>query len=398
MGRESATIRAKASALSVLTLLVLAGSSPAEVTTERGSSVLIFPKVIFDSTGVLAGEPIDTIIQISNTSNALVFAHCYYMNAAPVNPTRPVSPSNPPRWQEINFDIMLTKQQPTHWVVGGGRPQDPHDPICRGDPRTNQVINRDCVNAGFDPGRVPLTPDPFIGELRCVEVDSSGAPINGNHLKGEATLVRPGDDTLMRTADASKYNAIGLLGLNTDINSNNSDFTLCIGGGVSQACPGGAEYSPCPQTVIMNHFSEGATNPVVEAHGNGPSHVSTELTIVPCTQDLELLERPRVTVQFLITNEFEELFSASTVVDCWGNFRLNQAAANVFNAAVVGTRFVQTQMKSADDQIGFLAIAEEIHSQPKGASGEDLIRRAAINLHNSGARLNGDIIRIPEGR
>lgn len=398
MGSASATIGAKAFA--ICALLFLAGSTCvlAEVSTERGASIVIFPKVMFDSQGILTGEPIDTVIQISNTSNSLVFAHCYYMNAAPVNPSRPVSPSNPPRWQEINFDIMLTKQQPTHWVVGGGRPMDPHDPICRGDPRTNTVVNRDCVNAGFDPGRVPLTPDPFIGELRCVEVDSSGAPLNGNHLKGEATLVRPGDGSEENLPDASKYNAIGLLGLNTDLNSNNSDFTLCIGGGVSTACPGGAEYSPCPETILLNHFAEGATNPVVEAHGHGTSSVFTELTIVPCTQDLELIERPQVTVQFLVTNEFEELFSASTVVDCWGNFRLSQAAANVFSAAVLGTRFAQTQMKSPADHIGFLAVAEEIHVQPRSSGPGQLERRSAFNVHGDGARARGDVIRIPEGR
>jgi hypothetical protein len=398
MGSARATIRTYRFGLSMLIALTAAAAS-AEVTTERGSSILVFPKVMYDSQGLLTGEPIDTVIQITNTSNSLVYAHCYYMNAAPVNPSRPVSDANPPRWQEINFDILLTKQQPTHWVVGRGRPQNPSDPICSGDALNNTVTNRDCVNAGFDPGRVPLTPDPFIGELRCVEVDSSGAPINGNHLKGVATLVTPGDEAEMIAADASKYNAIGLLGLNSDLNSNNSDLTLCIGGNVSEECPGGAEYSACPDTVILNHFAEGASNPVVESHGNGPSLVSTELTIVPCTQDLERLERPRVTVQFLLTNEFEELFSASTTVDCWGNYRLSDIAFNIFNEAVIGTRFVQTRMRTAPDQSGFLALAEEFHSQPEApASSTMIVRRAALNLHGDGERVKADVIRVPEGR
>ncbi len=392
MGSASATIRGLTLGLSFV--LGLAGSvAHAEVTSERGSSIIVFPKVIFDSQGILSGEPTDTIIQISNTSNSIVYAHCYYMNAAPVNPSRPISDANPPRWQEINFDILLTKQQPTHWVVGNGRPQDPSDKICSGDPRTNVVINRDCLNAGFDPGRVPLTPDPFVGELRCIEVDSSGAPINGNHLKGEATLITPGSPQV--AADASKYNAIGFQGLNTDLNSNNSDFTLCLGGGVSEACPGGAEYSGCPETVLLNHYAEGAANPVVESHGNGPSSVSTELTIVPCTQDLERLERPKVTVQFLLVNEFEELFSASTLVDCWGNFRLSDVAFNVFDEAVLGTRFVQTFLRGAPDQIGFLAVAEEFHVQ---SAGTPIERRVAFNLQGQGNRAIADVMQIPEGR
>lgn len=392
MGSASATIRGLTLGLSFV--LGLAGSvAHAEVTSERGSSIIVFPKVIFDSQGILSGQPTDTIIQISNTSNSIVYAHCYYMNAAPVNPSRPISDANPPRWQEINFDILLTKQQPTHWVVGNGRPQDPSDKICSGDPRTNVVLNRDCLNAGFDPGRIPLTPDPFVGELRCIEVDSSGAPINGNHLKGEATLITPG--TQQVAADASKYNAIGFQGLNTDLNSNNSDFTLCLGGGVTEECPGGAEYSGCPDTVLLNHYAEGAANPVVESHGNGPSSVGTELTIVPCTQDLERLERPKVTVQFLLVNEFEELFSASTLVDCWGNFRLSDIAFNVFDESVLGSRFVQTFLRGAPDQIGFLAVAEEFHVQ---SAGTPIERRVAFNLQGQGNRAIADVMQIPEGR
>ena len=95
-------------------------------------------------------------------------------------------------------------------------------------------------------------------------MDSLGAPINGNHLKGEATIVNR-----RRQGDASKYNAVGVFGLNTDLNSNNSDNVLCLGGGVSPSCPNGAEYNACPQTVILNHFAENASDPVIDALGNG---------------------------------------------------------------------------------------------------------------------------------
>jgi hypothetical protein len=78
------------------------------------------------------GTPVDTIIQISNTSNSMVFAHRFHVNAVPPKPSR----------------------------------------------------------AEFDPGRIPPAgKDPFSGELKCIEVDSSGAPIDGDHLKGEATIV-----------------------------------------------------------------------------------------------------------------------------------------------------------------------------------------------------------------
>ena len=382
----------------VATSLAVAASvalARADITTERSASILIFPKVIFDSSGQQTGKlvngtlqkgtPVDTIIQISNTSNSMVFAHCFYVNAAPLDPTRPVGPSNPARWQEVDFDIFLTKQQPTHWTVSKGRRDDPTD---------NRTCSMDCSTAGFDPGRVPpVGDDPFTGELKCIEVDQSGAPINGNHLKGEATLV-----TLDGRAEASKYNAIGVLGLNTDLNSNNSDNTLCLGGGVSAACPTGAEYNACPETVILNHFAENATDPVVEALGNGnnQSSVSTELTLVPCSQDFENQIPPSVVVQFRITNEFELPFSTSTTVTCWGNFRLNTigSVGRILEIGTLGTRFAQTRMFPAGiEQPGFVGVAEEFHSQP--TSGQPITSRAALNLHGEGALPRSDIILLP---
>ncbi len=358
-------------------LLLSAAAAQADITTERSASILIFPKVLFDSSGLQTGTPVDTLIQISNTSNSMVFARCFYVNAAPPDPTRPPGPTNPPRWQEVDFDIFLTKQQPTHWLLSEGRRDDPTDD-----------------DKGFDPGRVPPAgDDPFTGELKCIEVDSSGAPINGNHLKGEATIV-----TTDTKAEVSKYNAIGVLGLNTDFNSNNSDNTLCLGGGASPSCPNGAEYNACPQTVILNHFAENATDPVIEALGNGnngKSTVSTELTVVPCTQDFENQAPASVVVQFLITNEFEEQFSTSTTVTCWGHFRLN-AIGNVgliFEVGTLRTRFAQTRMSARDDQPGFVGVAEEFHSQPTTTS--PVTSRAAVNLHGEGTRSNGDIILLP---
>lgn len=382
MGSASGMIGRWAAVVS-LALVGTTAVASADITTERSASIVIFPKIVFDSSGLQTGTPVDTIIQISNTSNSMVFAHCFYVNAVPPDPRKPPSATNVPIWQEVDFEIFLTKQQPTHWLLSDGRQEDPSD---------NKSCSTDCSGAGFDPGRIPPAGnDPFTGELKCVEVDSSGAPINGNHLKGEATIV-----TTDGRAEVSKYNAVGVLGLNTDLNSNNSDNTLCLGGGVSQSCPTGAEYNACPQTVILNHFAEGATDPVVEHLGNGPSSVSTELTLVPCTEDFENQLPPSVVVQFLITNEFEQQFSTSTTVTCWGNFRLNAigAVGRIFEVGNLQTRFAQTRMFPADDgQPGFVGVVEEFHTQP--ATPTALISRAATNLHDEGARARGDIILLP---
>jgi hypothetical protein len=362
--------------------LGLCSVASADVTTERSSSILVFPKVI-------ANGSRDTIIQISNTSNSLVRAHCFYVNAALTNPSLPQGPLNPPLWQEIDFDIVLTKQQPTYWVVSEGRAVDPSDHPCGpGDP--------DCPNAGFDPGRVPPVVPDFVGELKCIEVDDSGAPLAGNHFKGEAMLVREGD------GDLSGYNAIGVLG-----QENNGDTQLVLGGG--QCAGSGAicgsdddcgdsgpcvfEYNACPQTWILNHLAEGAPNLVF-----GPeSAVNTQLTVVPCTQNYETQIPTTVTLQFITINEFESQFSVSTSVTCWGNFNMDElgSTALTFAGQIVpdpqGTMYLQSRIRSAaGTPFGVMMVAEEEHFVLGGGSSF-----AAANLHIEGERPNPDIITIP---
>lgn len=362
-----------------------------EVTVERGSSILIFPKVISDADGFLTrGFPVETIIQISNTSNSLAFAHCFYVNAAPLDPRQPPGPFNPPQWQEVDFDIVLTKQQPTYWVVGQGRRVDPTDPQCSRVPP-----NLNCPNSGFDPGAIPAVPPNFQGQLVCIEVDAAGAPLNGNRLKGEATLVTPVRTTIqgvtMRRGEVSKYNALGILGLNTDTNSNDGDLTLCLGGQPRPGCPGGAEYNGCPEAVIVNHFAERATMPALPPTDIPGSRVDTEVTLVPCTQDFENQVPGSVVVQFRVTNEFENLFSASTTVTCWSNFRLLDVA-RIFDLSFLGTRFAQTRMfPGGPEQPGFIGISEEFYNDGRG-----VLSRAALNLHVEGERPGGDMIRVPE--
>ena len=67
-------------------VLALASVARAEVSTDVSGSVLVFPKVVFDGGGA---EDRDTIIQISNTSNNMVHAHCFYVNGALTDPLAP---------------------------------------------------------------------------------------------------------------------------------------------------------------------------------------------------------------------------------------------------------------------------------------------------------------------
>jgi len=278
---------------------VVAASAHADVTTEKGSSILVFPKVRADSS-------FDTIIQITNTGNSMVHARCFYVNAALFStvvstlPCETPSATCQPIWQETDFTIWLTKQQPTHWLASSGRSINPFDGF-------------GSDGSGFDPGAVPPVSD-FIGELKCIEVNEFEEPVIGNHLKGEATIKTISGDDI---GDVSKYNAVGIQG-NADAQPSNP---LVLDGAI---------YNACPAKLIVNHFSEGEDDEVAEDAGATSSSIHTELTLVPCSEDFENQIPTSVTVQFLVFNEFEERFSASTTVTCF----LSTELTDIDNAVI----------------------------------------------------------------
>jgi hypothetical protein len=377
---------------------LVAKPAVATTTTEQSASILVFPKVIADGTR-------DTIIQITNTSNSMRHAHCFYVNGALANPALPPGPNNQPLWTEIDFDIWLTKQQPTHWVVSTGRQFYPLDLTCRqtscnpetsGGPTPPANIPADCCDAGFDPGRVPPVVPDFTGELKCIEVDATGAPMGGNSFKGEATL----EDVV--TGDVSKYNAIGLKGFDT----NNMDGVLCLGGTVNAeiGCPTGAEYEACPLTWILDHPAVGAPDRVVEQQEDCidaetcTSSVSTNVTFVPCTQNFETQAPPPVTLQFLVTNEFEQTFSTSTTFQCWASYNLEDIDS-IFETQNLGGAVATTRVRSASrTPIGVMAVIEETHraSFTFDSTSAAFTARSAQNGHTTFQdQVGPDIITIP---
>src|SRR5512143_1570870 len=52
----------------------VASAAPQDMTTEQSGSVVVYPKVIWDGSR-------DTIIQIANTGNMPVSAHCFYVDS-----------------------------------------------------------------------------------------------------------------------------------------------------------------------------------------------------------------------------------------------------------------------------------------------------------------------------
>ena len=347
---------------------VVASSARADVTTENGASILVFPKVRADGT-------FDTIVQIANTGNRMVHVKCYYVNASLLDtftnaPCFVPSATCAPIWTETDFNIWLSKQQPTHWLVSTGRTVDPFDGF-------------GYDGSGFDPGAIPPMVD-FQGELKCIEVDETEAPITGNHLKGEATLKgvrflfdlgRGEENTVF--GDVSKYNAIGIVG-NPNVAPTNP---LQLDGNT---------YDACPAKLILNHSATLAADPVVEESTGDPSETFTQLTLVPCSEDFENQKATSVTVQFLVYNEFEERFSASTTVTCYLNIELTYFDSpttydrSVFSRNVLGTDVAQTEItplaNSDGTQQAVIGVAERV--VVVDTPGPGFAARAAYNLHS----------------
>lgn len=404
---------------------LMASAAQGLVTTERGASILAFPKVLADGNS-------DTIIQITNISNNMVHMRCFYVDGS-------LDVFGRPKWQVTDFNIWLTKQQPTHWQVSTGRFTNPNDNCIR-----NGVIvpSRYCADAGIDPGAIPPTSPGFTGELKCVEVDVADNPIGGNHLKGEATIKTNGD--------VAKYNAIGIQG--TDLAGETGNELLLDQPNSADGEDPVGQYNACPDVLLLNHFADGVTDPVIleaglggtcqsEYDGEEPLGVKpgtpcmadedcgyrqickngaqikdpitgeialrsatvTDLTLIPCTQDFENGKPATVTVQFAIFNEFEQRLSASTTVTCWENFFLfqvdspNDPERSQFSFGVLGTTVAHTRITPVGGAGAVLGVAGVTRANAQGN-----LARTALNIHMEGDRFSAsggaviDTVTLPD--
>lgn len=307
--------------------LLVMSVAQAEVSPDLSGSVVVYPKVV-------SNEARDTVLQLTNTSNNLVHVQCFYVNAAPLDPSSPAGPGNPRQWQVTDFTLWLTRQQPIHWVASQGRAIDPSD-----------GFGND--GSGLDAGAVPPVPPGFEGELKCVQTTAGGDPFGGNSLKGEAVLRRT-------DGDVSKYNAIAILA-DPDRAAGDPATRLDLDSTPNHD----GEYASCANTLMLDHFLDGAENVVIEELNNtecpeeGDCPIRTELTLVPCSQDFENILPSRSTVQFAITNELEQNFSASTTVDCWLTVRLADIDAPTGSCTGATPQSCVTDQDCIDAENGF---------------------------------------------
>lgn len=343
-------------------LAISAAGASAQVTTHDPASVLVFPKVIVDGSW-------ETAIQISNIANRPTYAICYYVSGGLTFPEQPPGPSNPPLWAEVDFNLFLVRQQPTQWVVSRGRIPDVLDATCNSP-------DDDCDGTGLDPGRVPPVGTAFTGELLCYETDASGAPWSGNALIGHATLKHVG------SGEVVKYPAVGALGFET----NDADGTLCLGGEAGESCPIGEEYGGCPLEWIVSHPADFDDRPV-----DGDAS-RTSVTIAPCGHDFVRQSPKQLTLQLLVTNEFELAFSATTTVTCWADLALEEISA-IFSRDILGGDWVQTRLRSASSTpLGFTIVQQ---TERNGARPPTLMAVATVP-HQGILSPGSDIIAVPE--
>lgn len=341
--------RVRLAALALLGVAV-AGPAMAQVSTTRGSSLLFFPKIVNDASS-------DTMIQVSNVTNNLRHAFCYYVTGDPNDPSAAV----------VDFELWLTPRQPTHWVASRGRRVDPTDAACDQD-------NLDCDGAGIDPSRIPPAPVGFHGYLSCVEVDTSGFPVPGNAFVGKATI------TAIDSGDIATYSAIG----SRSLDSNNMDDVLCLGGGVSSQCPTGAEYDSCPVEWILQHPTAGSADPLA---GEG-SEVDTSIAVLPCSYDLATRCPTPTLLRFEVTNEFEQTLHATLTVDQWADMSLS-SISTVFDISTIGGVILQTRITGQDEGAGFVVIGQ-IDRSVAGAT-----TSTAAQPHADPASQGSDVIVIP---
>jgi hypothetical protein len=133
------------------------------------------------------------------------------------------------------------------------------------------------------------------------------------------------------------------------------------------------------------------------------SAILTTLTLMPCAEDFENQLWNQVTVQFEITNEFEQKLSASTTVGCWKSFFLhevdsmNNPERSVFSYATLGSTVAQTRISPVTGEGGVLGVASVLRTDADGNEA-----RVALNIHTEGDRFSStagavvDEIVLPE--
>ncbi len=341
-------------AVAVAVVVLTAPPVLSQVSSDQPAAILTYPRIAFATE-----EGIDTVIQLTNASDAPVTVRCFYQRA------------------ELNcgytaFTVSLTSQQPIAWHASSGLPTLP--------------LNDSPTNGQFNIGLIPPVPDdPYDGSLACITVNDSDAhvPISLNVLIGQATVEqrRTPPTPLL---DSSAYRAIGI---GAHPGGNNGDAALVLGGS-------SAEYAACPLALTPMHFFDGAIDPVSKT-----SSISTSLVLISCSQNLTDIAPRDVTIQYDVANEFEQrLHTTGVLHGCAPIGPLSQIDTaiperSIFHAGVMGTLTGQTRIAAKDNAVGLLGLMIETHQDVADATHT---RTTMFTTPYAGVRAQRDAIVLPD--
>jgi len=409
---EMLTVYAKGSAtrLSAAVLaasLILLGGVAGASAQDNPAGYVVLPKILVHTTGgdpavLPGGTAIDTQVQLTNTSqDSLITVDCWWVNAnkhcntvggdiCEVNADCQPGILCVQGWSELDWQITITPGQPVGFLASTGVNPLPCD---------SDLMGPGCPNGAEAQGAIlPVPEDPFRGELKCVQVDEFDVPVIENDLKIEASIVSTTVGGGIATT-AAAYNGVGFQA--TDAGTGLAGDPLCLGSApLGSGADCAATYEPCPLELKLEHFFDGATTEL-------GSYVTTDLTLVPCSEDLGEPANQlglTVTASMLVYNEFEQRFSTSTRVQCYQAVQLSDIdtqpgpAGNIFSifsAGVEGTITGQTRIRGiqgpqGDLGYGLIGVACEDHSASAGTA---VLATAAFNLQEAtGFRSGGDAV------
>ena len=411
-------------------VLGLVSSARGVTTSDRPAAILVWPKIVVDTSATLEGRKTDTILQLANTSSKdPKRAHCFYVNAnshcaetaaepgkvcasstdCPLAGTSGANAPCVPGWTEIDFDIRITPDQPLAWRASEGLSRKDFPIQSTGVCISGGLTGRPC---DFDPtsptggigcgagicaaipsnagSGIPPTPeDPFVGSLKCIQFDTrNDVPDQTNapgDLIGSASIEScdnvAGDCT--KGVDVERYNAIGI-----PFKMAVSDATHPPG----EVVLDDLQYAACPATLVLNQIFDNAPDPL--STSPDPSTVITDLTLVPCGDDFLRQEPGEATAQYLVFNEFEQRLSTSRKVDCFFESQMSlidtgNPKRSIFSFNVQGSLVGQTRIRgvgSAATGHGLLGVARSFFGTSSSV---------AYNLQQTPSRSGTDIITIP---
>ncbi len=218
----------------------------------------------------------------------------------------------------VGFFLRLTPNQPMSWLVSRGA-------------------------ANFMSGTwVPAFQS--SGELKCAVIPDQPELEAHNAIQGRAIIFSANGETL-------GYGAVGFQRLSP------GDFSGTV-------ALDGSTYAQCPDEM---HF-------VVLASDPADPDTQSEIVLTPCSQDLANVIPTTTTVQLLVINEFEQVLSASTTVECFARRTLSDIS-HAFDRNTLGTDVGQLIVRGVQNPVMTMVIDRFVTSQdiPAAAANEPVV-------------------------